>query len=170
MKFNTDSSFVGLEKLKQAQAEQLAEFEAWAARNLWENFHTSHFDWWMFPINRSSAYGLAWTVYEGEIDALKRDGRYLASYLRGVELVSASWGWDVARAAPIPDLKAGQSWHFWPVRLFKAALSVQLFGYAPLFDSLKTYALGLAQRGERMEYNGHDLGWLFTGGVDPRIT
>ena len=167
MKFNTDSSFVGLERIKQAQAGQLVEFEAWAAQNLWNCFHLNHYDWWAFPINRRSAYGLAWTVYEGEIDALKQDPRFLQSYLRGVQLVAASWGWDLDRAAPIPDPRPGQSWHHWPVRLFKAALSLQLFGYTEYFDSLKIYALDLIRQGEPMEYHRRDLSWLFTGGVDP---
>ena len=167
MKFNTDPAFVGLEKLKQAHAAQIAEFVAWAARGDWERFHSSHYDWWAFPIDRSSAYGLKWTVYEGEIAGLKRDARFLERYLRGVELVSASWGWDIHQKSPIPHPRPGQSWHHWPVRLFKVALSVRLFGYDELFGSLKTYARELMKGGEDMTFNGHDLSWLFTTGIDP---
>jgi hypothetical protein len=168
MKHNTDRSFVGLEKLKQTHAAQVVEFEAWAARDDWERFHSSHYDWWTFPIDHSSAYGLKWTVYEGEIAELKRDSRFLERYLRGEELVAASWGWDLYQKTPIQNTKRGQSWHYWPVRLFKAALSAQLFGYEELFGSLKIYALDLMRQGEDMSYNGHDLSWLFTTGIDPQ--
>ncbi len=169
MKFNTDRSFVGLEKLKQTHQEQIARFEDWASRQAWDRFHSSHYDWWTFPIDRSSAYGLTWTVYEGEVAALKQDAGFIQRYLRGVTLVSAAWGWDVNAAARLPHPHPDQRWQHWPVRLFKAARSVQLFGYESLFASLKTYALDLLRQGEGFSYNGHDLSWLFTGGKDPRI-
>jgi hypothetical protein len=51
--------------------------------------------------------------------------------------------------------------------LFKAALSVQFFGYDELFASLKRYAQGLMDHGEPMTFNSHDLSWLFTAGIDP---
>jgi hypothetical protein len=147
---------------------QIADFEAWAADGNWEKFHTIHYDWWAFPINKSSGYGLAWTVYEGDIAALKLDANFTGRFQLGLELVAASWGWDLKRAAYIIDLQPGQSWHHWPVRLFKAALSAQLFGYHDLFGSLKHYAEELMNSGEIMEFNGYDLSWLFTTGIDPK--
>ncbi len=159
--FNTDPAFVGIEALKRAHGDQIARFESWAAGDDWEMFHASHYDWWAFPINRSSSYGLQWTVYAGDIARLQEDAAFLARYLRGVELVAASWGWDAPGRRYLPQPKPGQAWHHWPVRLHKAALSVQLFGYAEWFESLKTYAGDLMQQGERMEYAGHDLSWLF---------
>jgi len=158
---------VGLEKLKQTHAKQIELFEAWAALDHWEEFHSSHYDWWTFPINKPSAYGLAWTVFEGDITDLKKDRIFIDHYLRGVDLVSASWGWSLSRKTYIEQPKTGQGWHNWPVRLFKAALSVKLFGYADHFESLKTLALEIMNTGEEMEYNGHDLNWLFITGIDP---
>ena len=124
-------------------------------------FHSSHYDWWAFPIDRPSSYGLKYTVYSGEISRLREDAAFLERYARGIQLVSASWGWDAPGCRPLPAPRPGQSWRRWPVRLFKAALSAQLFGYDALFQSLKTYARGLMRQGEEIAYAGHDLSWLF---------
>ena len=168
MRYNTDRSFVGVPKLMARHAEQIADFERWAAASDWKRFHSSHYDWWAFPIDRPSAYGLAWTVYEGEIAALNEDLEFVRRFLRGEELLAASWGWDLKMADDIANPAAGQSWRQWPVRLFKAALSAKLFGHADVFESLKKYALMRMAGGEVFEYRGHDLSWLFTRGVDPR--
>lgn len=167
MKFNTDPTFVGIHSLKQKHAAQIAQFETWAANNEWGTFHSSHYDWWTFPIDRPSAYGMQYVVFEGEIQTLREDPVFLDRYRRGVSLVAASWGWDVWKAEYIADPKPGQSWHDWPVRLFKAALSVQLFSEAALFESLKKYASDLIRQGHNMSYGGKDLSWLFTTGNDP---
>ena len=73
MRCNTDPSFVGLEGLIRTHAEQIAPFEGWAAAGDWERFHRSHYDWWVFPVDRRSSWGLQWTVYEGEV-ARPRNG------------------------------------------------------------------------------------------------
>ena len=167
MKYNLDPSFVGIEKLVQTHAAQIAEFEAWAASGDWERFHDSHYDWWVFPVDRSSSYGYAWTVYEGEVAALRSNVDFMARYREGVRLVSASWGWDLAGRTYFPAPAEGQGWHHWPVRLFKAAQSTLLFSQVVEFESLKALALDLMARGERMTYNRWDLSWIFTTGVDP---
>ncbi len=159
MKYN--SKFVGLSQLKLKHKSQLDEFELWAAQDEWMNFHHSHYDWWMFPINKGSSYGLKWTVYEGEIFELKQDEAFIKDYIRGVELVSASWGWDVHKAMKIAAPKPAQSWHQWPIRLHKAALSTRLFGFDNLFNSLREYALSLIKQKESMIYRGRDLGRFF---------
>ena len=161
MRFNTDPSFVGIACLKAKHASQIDQFETWAAQSFWEAFHVSHYDWWAFPISHRSSYGLAWSVYEGEAVELKSDPIFVNRYLRGIELVAASWGWDVARTSYLPDPQPGQSWHQWPVRLFKAALSAKEFGYQEHFVSLRAYARILMEQGEPFSFNGHDLGWLF---------
>jgi hypothetical protein len=162
MKFNTDPTFVGIEALKNIHAQQVTDFESWAARGDWERFHYSHYDWWAFPISRSSAYGMKYVVFEGEIAELRKDAAFVEKYQAGVRLVAASWGWDLLGCRYIDHPQAGQCWHDWPVRLFKAAQSVKLFGYDETFASLKIYALDLMQMGKKMEYNGKDLSWLFT--------
>ena len=167
MRRNIDPAFVGLAVLKARHARQVTEFEKWVASDDWETFHSSHYDWWTFPIDRRSSYGLTWTVYEGDVAELKQDGVFVGNYLTGVRLVALSWGWDVTAATHIPTPRSGQSWHRWPVRLFKAALSCRLFGYQGQFASLRTYALDLMHKGEPFTFGRHDLSWLFTGGIDP---
>ena len=161
MKFNTERAFVGIEKLKQKHAAQIADFERWAAQAEWERFHTSHYDWWAFPIDHPSSYGFMWVVYEGEAAALKSDPLFVETYRKGVALVAASWGWDVLGQCYLANPKPGQSWHQWPIRLYKMAQSVKLFGYEELFKSLKVYAHILLEQGEALSYNGKDLSWLF---------
>ena len=168
MKRNTSPQFVGITQLKAKLNWQLDLFEAWAQRGEWMQLHTAHYDWWMFPIDFTSAYGLAYTVYEGDIAELKRDTEYLRNYLRGAQLVMMSWGGDMLTADYLPNPAPDQRWQHWPVRLFKAARSLQLFGYSEHFESLKKYARILMDAGEEMEYSGHDLSWLFTTGIDPR--
>ncbi len=168
MKHNTSPEFAGIKGIKEAQNRQLALFEQWAAARDWQRFHDSHYDWWMFPIDRDSGGQSAkWTVYEGDIAELKQDQTFLDRYRHGVELLVASWGWDLDRADYLPDPAGDQQWQHWPVRLFKAAKSLRLFGLEPEFASLKKYALILMDSGERMSYGGHDLSWLFTTGIDP---
>jgi hypothetical protein len=167
MRHNTDRSFVGLSRLKERHAQQINEFEKWAAAGNWKKFHNSHYDWWTFPISRPSAYGLAWTVYEGDVAELNQDPEFVRRFLRGEELVAASWGWDLQKADHLPNPAKVQRWHRWPVRLYKAAQSAQLFGHEDVFASLKKYALALMDAGEKFEYRGHDLSWLFTTGIEP---
>ncbi|MEQ8221322.1 MAG: hypothetical protein ABRQ37_03395 [Candidatus Eremiobacterota bacterium] len=49
----------------------------------------------------------------------------------------------------------------------KIFISVKLFEYEELFESFRIYAQKLMRQGEDMSYNGKDLSWLFTTGIDP---
>lgn len=161
MEYNTHPQFAGSQAIKDAQKRQLDLFEAWASENWWGNFHSSHYDWWMFPIDELSSYGYAWTVYEGDILELKKDGDYVRNYLRGAELLALSWGWDLLERKYVTDPAPDQKWQQWPIRLYKAAKSLKLFGFAEYFESFRMLATDLMQRGEKMSYNGRDLGNLF---------
>ncbi len=161
---NINSSFVGIAELKRRQAEQLAAFERWAARGEWQAIHNAHYDWWMFPIDEDSQHGARYTVYAGDIAELKQDPAYVRNYLRGVELLALAWGWDLAARRYLEQPQRGQAWSDWPIRLYKAARSVQLFGYADVFESLKAFALDLIQKGESLRYGRDDLARLFTEG------
>lgn len=169
IKTNTSRDFVGIAALKERHKQQLDEFETWARRGDWQTFHDEHYDWWMFPIDESSrGQGLAYTVYEGDIAELKKDAAFMRDLLRGAELVAASWSWDLQAADYLTTPAPGQRWQHWPVRLYKAAKSLKLFGYSAQFDSLKKYAQNLIKQGEDMSFGGHDLSWLFTTEIDPR--
>lgn len=166
-KRNESPEFAGVEGIKARHRQQLAQFEQWAAGQQWQRFHDSHYDWWMFPMDRDSrGQGAKWTVYEGDVTELKQDPEYVRRYLRGVELLMASWGWDLEKEAFVPNPSPQQRWHHWPVRLFKAASSLRLFGFETEFASLQKYARMLMERGESLSYSGHDLGWLFTAGIN----
>jgi hypothetical protein len=160
VKRNTDPSFVGIQALKDHQRRQLELFRQAAARADWMAIHHDHYDWWMFPIDEPSSYGLAWTVYEGDISELRQDGDYTDNYLLGVELLAKSWGWDLQQACYLTDPQPDQCWQGWPIRLYKATKSVKLFGYEAEFESLKKLGRDLMSKGQRMHYL-RDLSWLF---------
>lgn len=158
---NTDPRFVGLQILKEKQSAQLALFEEWASKNQWSNIHNNHYDWWMFPIDEPSSYGYAYTVYEGDIQDLKGDVKYIAKYLRGADLLALAWGWNLGKAEYIPNPMPDQRWQNWPIRLYKASKSLKIFGFDQQFQSFRTYARDLMQKGKEMEYDGRDLSFLF---------
>lgn len=163
---NSSSSFVGIAGLKRKHRSQLDDFERWAAAGSWHAFHSAHYDWWMFPLNRSSAaHGVRYTVYAGDVAALKQDAAFIGDYLRGVELLALAWGWDAGRRAYVPHPQPGQQWANWPIRLHKAAESLLLFGFPEPFESLRCFALDLINRGESFRYGSKDLRPLFTAGL-----
>lgn len=158
---NEHTEFVGLEALKAKQAAQLSLFEEWALNNDWLQFHFSHYDWWMYPISQPSQFGFAYVVYENEIQQLKHDPDFIRNYLRGVELLLLSWGWDLWNEIPVPEPATHQHWYNWPIRLHKCATSLKEFGFETEFNSVRKYARLLINQGVSFDYNGTDLSLLF---------
>lgn len=158
-----------MEGLIAKNAAQLRTFEAYAAGGKWASFHHDHYDWWAFPIDERSSHGYAYTVFPAEVAALQARPEFMARIRRCAQLLALSWGWDLDASAPVPspDVKHGQAWAHWPVRLYKAARCMQLFGLEAQFQSLRALALGLLKRGEEFTFGRHDLSWLFTTGVRP---
>ncbi len=161
MRRNRTAEFAGLAVLKQEHARQIEMFEQWAAADQWPKFHHSHYDWWAFPIDQPSSFGFRYTVYAGDIAELMADADFASGHVRGIELVAASWGWDVRAAGRLPRPHPRQEWTGCAIRLYKAALSAKLFHRADLFDSLAVFARGLLDSGESLSYNGEDLAPLF---------
>ncbi len=161
MERNTHVEFVGYGKMKEQQKMQLDLFNAWVAKRQWSEMHAAHYDWWMFPVDEKSSYGFAWTVYEGDVQELKKDDQYIQNYLQGVDLLATSWGWDISAQAYIVNAHPDQKWQNWPIRLYKCAKSLKLFGCASQFESMKKYANDLMQQGKGMTYNHRDLSGLF---------
>jgi hypothetical protein len=161
MKSNKDSDFVGINELKHKQKEQLNHFEQWAASGNWTAFHQHHYDWWMFPYDKSSAYGKAYTIYEAEVSELKSDELFIKNYLRGVELLLLSWGWNLNRRCFVENPGELQHWANWPIRLYKCGCSLLLFGFDDIFQSVKMYAEYLIKNGENFWYDGKDRSELF---------
>ena len=162
MKRNTSPDFVGIEVLKKTHRDQLEFFESCAAANEWSRVHSAHYDWWMFPINRGSSYGLKWTVHEGDVEELERDPEFVKNYLRGVELQALAWGWDLNKAEYVQNPHPDQRWSNWPIRLWKCASSLRLFGFTVEFESMKKYAQHLINAGKDFHYRNRGLAELFT--------
>jgi hypothetical protein len=161
MKTNINPDFVGIEELKRKHSAQLALFEQWAASGNWSAFHRSHYDWWMFPYDKSSVYGKAYTVYEAEVLELKNDELFVKNYLRGVELLLLSWGWDLKQQRLVENPGQYQKWANWPIRLYKCGCSLLLFGFEDIFQSVKMYAQLLIEQGFDFWYDGKDRSLLF---------
>lgn len=159
---NTHSDFVGLSALRQKHSEQLALFEIWAANHDWISFHTAHYDWWMFPIDQASRLGFAFTIYRDEVELLKTDSAFVTNYLRGVELLLLSWGWNLEKKEMIQHPDKDQNWHNWPIRLYKCAQSLALFGFEREYFSVIEYGHLLLEQGEDFMFRGKDLSVLFT--------
>lgn len=138
------SDFVGIKALKQKQQSHLAKLTAFAKKNEWKHLqtHTAHpdsgFDWWMFPINRSSnGYGTQYQLSSSDINALKKDAQFMKNYRKGVILVTKSWGWDLEKDKNISDSK--KYWTNYQVRLGKMAHSLVLFDQKDLLKSLSHF-------------------------------
>ena len=133
-----------MEKVKAKNAEQVQLFEEWAEKKDWKTFKPehSHYDWWAFPITKSSAsYGDEYALNAMEIQYLKRDKEFMRHYRKGVELVVKSWGWDLRKNAPVPkkERTADQLWTGYGVRLGKMADSLKLFGEKDKYRRLQRF-------------------------------
>ena len=99
---NSSSDFVGLIKLKSTHAKQIDNFRHWAAQKEWISFHENHYDWWTFPINDKSSFGLTYTVFKEETDLLQTDSEFMNNFRDGLRLVALSWGWKLETREEIP--------------------------------------------------------------------
>lgn len=156
-KRNTQPDFVGSENVKKKHALQIEQFEHWATERNWDKFHNSHYDWWTFPIDKPSRLGYAYTVFDEEVEQLKSDPEFMRRYLRGVELLMLSWGWDLYGERMIDNADVDQMWHDWPIRLYKCGQSLKLFGCLDELSSVKKYGQILISEGADFNFRGTDL-------------
>ena len=162
MRRNESKDFVGIDRLKARHAAQVDKFEEWAESRQWTMFHHSHYDWWTFPYGcHSGAYGAAYAIYGHEAQLLRQDEEFIRRYLRGVELLMLSWGWDLNRGCHIEDPDPDQCWQDWPIRLYKCARSLKLFGFEMEFESVREYALPLIHAGLNFMYHDRDCAAIF---------
>jgi len=143
-----NQTFVGIDEMKELHKTQLEKFETAAEKQDWNQIHDTHYDWWMFPINEISKFDWKYSVNKEDIEQLRLDSDYMQEYRRGVKLLLLSWGWDINSRKLIedPNVNRGQKWANWPVRLYKAGRSLQLFGEDELFQSVKDFTLSLKKR------------------------
>jgi hypothetical protein len=147
--------------LKEKQKDQLLKFEEWAESKNWLAFHDAHYDWWMFPIDQPSSLGLKYTVDKTAIENLKMDEEFMKNYLRGVELLLRSWGWNLNQESLISTPYEHQTWHNWPIRLSKCAQSLELFGCEKEYQSVIAYGHYLLSLGTDFTFRKKDVGGRF---------
>lgn len=145
----------GTRNLIKEQRKQTKQFEAWAKAGKWKKFHSSHFDWWTFPIDRGSmAYGYEFTPPKDELNKLRNNIPYLASLRKAASLYMLSMAWDMKNGDWIdnPDFDAGQE----PIpnvnqaRLFKIARSMQIHGLRDEFLSVRRMVQSLRDAGVKV--------------------
>lgn len=158
---NLHNEFIGVQGIIQKQSEQLDKFEFWAEHHDWEAFHTAHYDWWMFPIDQPSRLGFAFTVYKEEVETMKANSEFMQKYLRGAELLLLSWGWNLKESHAVECPEKNQSWHNWPIRLYKCAQSLKLFGCTSELNAVLVYGRILLEEGADFTFRGKDLSSLF---------
>lgn len=147
--------FVGIQALKEKHAVQLQQFEKWAKEHDWKAFLHHHYDWWMFPIARTSlGQGAKYTLFEKDIEELKNDSEFMKNFKRGVELLVLSWGWDLYNRRTVDNPDPDQKWNHYEVRLGKMADSLKLFGERELFESVRQFFLSMPQSQQPKE------GWI----------
>ena len=162
MRRNESPDFVGIDRLKARHAAQVEKFEEWAKERQWNMFHHSHYDWWTFPYGcHSGAYGAAYAIYEHEAQLLRQDDEFIERFLRGVELLMLSWGWDLMGRCNVADPDPDQRWQDWPIRLYKCAKSLKLLGFEEEFESVREYALPLIRAGLNFTYGSRDCASIF---------
>lgn len=137
-----NSDMEKLKRVKSKNAEQVRLFENWAEDGDWKKFELSHYDWWAFPVDRSSAgYGDQYAVYAPDIEVLKADEEFIQNLRKCATLVVKSWGWDLEKDRLISESERfpSQQWTGYGVRLGKMANSLKLFGQEDVYESLQHF-------------------------------
>lgn len=149
--------FIGIESLIQENAKQLLQFRTFAENHDWHSFHSNHYDWWAFPIGSPSSYGYRYSVTKESVETLKQSSQFLSNLSECADLLLLSWGWDSAKNKKLANFEPGQAWAHWPIRLYKAWRSMQIFELTEKEISLSAYAHYLRENGYSFEYQGRDL-------------
>lgn len=142
----TSRDFVGLAQLKSTHAKQISDFRLWASKHDWIQFHENHYDWWTFPINDKSSFGLAYTVFKYETDTLQTDPEFMSNFREGLRLIALSWAWNLTTREEIPEIQRDrhQQWYIICIILL-LAIVVSLFDTAMfllLCDDITVGAIG----------------------------
>jgi len=160
------NNFIGVDILIQQNADQLSQFRRFAENHDWQSFHSNHYDWWTFPIGSPSSYGYRYSVSRESVEILKQSPQFLSNLSECADLLLWSWGWDCVKNQNLVNPELGQAWAHWPIRLYKAWQSAQIFGLVKQESSLSAYAHYLRESGYSFEYQGRDLFDLITARAD----
>jgi len=151
------TDFIGVIALIEANANQLSQFRTFAQNRDWQSFHSNHYDWWAFPIGSPSSFGYRYSVSKESVEVLKQSTEFLSNLSESADLLLLSWGWDSTKNENLVNVDSGQAWAHWPIRLYKAWRSMQIFGLTEKQASLNAYAHYLREKGYSFEYQGRDL-------------
>ena len=154
---NLHPEYVGIDEIYAKQREQVELFLGWAAQHDWHAFHVNHYDWWTFPIDMPSQFGFNFTVFPGDIEALKSKPDFVRNLAEAARLLLLSWGWDAERQQLVTHPEPGQAWADWPIRWSKCTTSLKLFGLTELHASSLMFGQLLLDRSVSFEYRGRDL-------------
>lgn len=127
---------------------QIVKFRTWAKTRSWSSFHNGHFDWWAFPYDRSSSgRGDKYKLTPSEVLSLKQNPAFIKEYREGVQLLLASWGYDVNKGSngQLVDNGGKYAGGTRDIRIWKILKSLKLFGERDLFDRVNTYAAMVGQ-------------------------
>lgn len=111
----------------------------------------------MFPISEPSSLGFVYVVYEIEITQLLEISGFNERHTEGAKLLLKSWGWDCETNSLILEPEPSQAWANWPIRLYKCAESMKLFGQTDAYESCLEFARHLKSQGVSFIYNDRDL-------------
>jgi hypothetical protein len=96
-------------------------------------------------------------VSKESVEVLKQSSQFLSNLSESADLLLLSWGWDSAKNQKLANVEPGQAWADWPIRLYKAWRSTQIFGLLEKELSLSAYAHFIRETGFTFEYQGRDL-------------
>jgi len=120
------------------QQDQLVKFRKYADASKWDQIHSGHYDWFMFPIEDGSQR--KYNVYSEDVIELRNHRKWILGYREAVELCARAWGWNVKCKCDIIPLDKGMGWTDWDVRLAKIIRSLWLFGEKQYMESMQLYA------------------------------
>eukprot|EP01059_Diplonema_ambulator_P015364 TRINITY_DN26493_c0_g1_i1.p1 TRINITY_DN26493_c0_g1~~TRINITY_DN26493_c0_g1_i1.p1 ORF type:complete len:213 (+),score=25.63 TRINITY_DN26493_c0_g1_i1:60-641(+) len=145
--------FVGLGEVKRQQAKTLEDFRKWVNDGDFGTLHSSHFDWWMFPIDERSSRGAAYILSPADAQRVATDAAFISDIREGVRLLLFSWGWDITTASPIPHPAPSQRWTGYSVRLFKAGRCMQTLNQPDYFAALLKFARYHHHQGDKLVFS-----------------
>lgn len=141
---------------------QRSHFAKWNAQQKWASFHSAHYDWWAFPIDKPSSYGSAYQVGKEEHAKLIKDEEFIQALRDNAVFVCRSWGWELGEGVPIVTKDGHQKWQDWPVRLYKMTLSLEIFEQHDLLRNAVKYGLSLIEQKKYFVFRKTDLALFFT--------
>lgn len=141
--------------------QQNRDFKKWYDKKSWKTFHSSHYDWWAFPIDQYSSQGDKYKVGEYEISIMKQSPEFMQALQGNAKMVCCAWGYDLQKGELIKSVGEDQRWHNWPIRLYKMTKSLEIFGSAKLFQNAVKYGRILIKEGKNFHYNKRQLSEYF---------